>query len=88
MVGWLTHYDWLLQLHDEAIGRAPYLMDNKFQGDARLQDPVGSICLMVESCMLGLIVRRQDMDSSLDQTNRRIDAIGVTSLTQCQKEAR
>ena len=29
-LGWLTHYDWLLQLHDEAVGRAPYLVDNKF----------------------------------------------------------
>ena len=34
-IGWLTHYDWLLQLHDEAEGRDPYLhvVDNKFQGD-------------------------------------------------------
>ena len=32
-VGWLTHYDWMLQLHDEAAGRDPYLVDNKFQGD-------------------------------------------------------
>ena len=31
--GWLTHYDWHLQLHDEAKGRDPYLVDNKFQGD-------------------------------------------------------
>ena len=43
LVGWLTHYDWLLQLHDvEAIGGAPYLVDNKFQGDAGLKDPVRS----------------------------------------------
>ena len=32
-IGWLTHYDWMLQPHDEAEERDPYLVDNKFQGD-------------------------------------------------------
>ena len=41
-LGWLTHYDWLLQLHDEAAGRAPYLVDNEFQGDEYSKDSVSS----------------------------------------------
>ena len=40
-LGWLAHYDWLLQLHKEAVGRAPYLVDNKFQGDESSKDPIG-----------------------------------------------
>ena len=40
-LGWLTHYDWLLQLHTESTGRDPYLVDNKFQGDARSNASVG-----------------------------------------------
>ena len=31
-IGWLKHYDWLFQLHDKAVGRSPYLVDNMFQG--------------------------------------------------------
>ena len=41
-LGWLAHYDWLLQLHDEAAGRTPYLVDNKFQGDEYSNDSVSS----------------------------------------------
>ena len=33
-IGWLTHYDWLLQLHDEAVDRYPYLVNNMFQGES------------------------------------------------------
>jgi hypothetical protein len=40
-LGWLTHYDWLLQLHTESLGRDPYLVDNKFQGDERSHVSVG-----------------------------------------------
>ncbi len=41
-LGWLTHYDWLIQLHTESEGRDPYLVDNKFQGDERSNDPIAA----------------------------------------------
>jgi hypothetical protein len=32
-IGWLTHYDWNLQVQEEVIGRDPYRVDNMFPGD-------------------------------------------------------